>query len=49
MAMRAAAGRVAEEQLLFGRFWNTLVANLVTGAGYGLLMAGVSLAAGVRM
>lgn len=35
--------------LLFGRFWNTLVANLVTGAGYGLLLAGVSLAAGVRI
>lgn len=35
--------------LLLGRFWNTLFANLVTGAGYGLLMAGVSLAAGVRI
>lgn len=38
-----------EGTLLLGRFWNTLVANLVTGVGYGLLMAGVSLAAGVRI
>ena len=34
---------------LYMRFFNTLLANLVTGAGYGLLMAGVSLAAGVRI
>lgn len=38
-----------EEQFLLGRFFNTLVANLVTGAGYGLLLAGISLAAGVRV
>ena len=36
-----------EKPLLFGRFWNTLFANLVTGAGYALLMAGVSLLSGV--
>lgn len=39
-------GDESGETLLFGRFFNTLVANLVTGAGYGLLLAGVSLAAG---
>jgi cobalt transporter subunit CbtA len=38
-----------EEPLFLGRFLNTLLANLVTGAGYGLLLAGVSLAAGVRV
>ncbi len=27
----------------FGRSWKTLLANLVTGAGFGLLLAGVSL------
>jgi cobalt transporter subunit CbtA len=36
-----------EEQTLFlGRFWNTVFANLVAGAGFGLLLAGVSLALG---
>jgi cobalt transporter subunit CbtA len=39
-------GSEGEETLLFGRFFNTLMANLVTGAGYGLLLAGISLAAG---
>lgn len=46
---QAAAPAGAEEQLLLGRFFNTLIANLVTGAGFGLLLAGVSLAAGVRV
>ncbi|MGL4488732.1 MAG: CbtA family protein [Rhizobiaceae bacterium] len=33
----------------FGRVWNTILANLVTGAGFALLMAGVSMAAGVNV
>lgn len=33
----------------FGRFWNTVLANLVTGAGFALLMAGVSMASGVNV
>ena len=45
------AEEVAAEDapLFFGRFWNTLLANLVTGAGYGLLMAGISVAVGVNI
>jgi cobalt transporter subunit CbtA len=39
----------AEERLLLGRFWNTVMANLVTGAGFALLMAGVSLLSGVSV
>jgi cobalt transporter subunit CbtA len=39
----------AEEPLLLGRFWNTVMANLVTGAGFALLMAGVSLLSGVSV
>jgi cobalt transporter subunit CbtA len=35
--------------LLFGRFWNTVLANLVTGAGFALLMTGVSLVSGVAI
>ncbi len=35
--------------LLFGRFWNTVLANMVTGAGFALLMAGVSMASGVNV
>jgi cobalt transporter subunit CbtA len=31
------------------RNWNTLLANLVTGAGFGLLLAGVSLLSGVNL
>ena len=34
---------------LFGRFWNTVFANLVTGAGFALLMTGVSLVSGVAI
>jgi cobalt transporter subunit CbtA len=34
---------------LLGRFWNTVVANLVTGTGFALLMAGVSLVSGVSV
>jgi cobalt transporter subunit CbtA len=46
----AAAPDVAEEApFLLGRFWNTVVANLVTGAGFALLMAGVSLLSGVSV
>jgi cobalt transporter subunit CbtA len=37
------------ETLSLRRLVGTLLANLVTGAGFGLLMAGVSLAAGVRV
>ena len=36
-----------EPPLLLGRFWNTVFANMVTGAGFALLMAGVSLVSGV--
>jgi cobalt transporter subunit CbtA len=35
--------------LFFGRFWNTVLANLATGAGFALLMAGVSMASGVNV
>ena len=38
-----------EKPLLLGRFWNTVFANLVTGAGFALLMAGVSLVTGVSV
>ncbi len=38
-----------EQPLLFGRVWNTILANIVTGAGFGLLMAGVSMACGVNI
>ena len=38
-----------EKPLLLGRFWNTVFANLVTGAGFALLMAGVSLVSGVSV
>jgi cobalt transporter subunit CbtA len=31
------------------RNWNTLLANLVTGAGFGLLLAGVSLLSGISL
>lgn len=34
---------------LLGRFWNTVLANLVTGAGFALLMTGVSLVSGVAV
>jgi cobalt transporter subunit CbtA len=34
---------------LLGRFWNTVFANLVTGAGFALLMTGVSLLTGVSI
>ena len=39
----------AEPMLLLGRSWNTLFANLVTGAGFALLMTGVSLVSGVAI
>jgi cobalt transporter subunit CbtA len=38
-----------EKPPAFGRFWNTLLANLVTGAGFALLMTGVSLVSGVAI
>ncbi|MGL4488771.1 MAG: CbtA family protein [Rhizobiaceae bacterium] len=38
-----------EEPLFLGRFWNTLFTGLVTGAGFALLLAGVSMAAGVNV
>jgi cobalt transporter subunit CbtA len=45
----ASPAEADEEPLLFGRFWNTMLANLVTGVGFALLMAGVSLASGVNV
>jgi cobalt transporter subunit CbtA len=45
----ASPAEAGEEPLLFGRFWNTMLANLVTGVGFALLMAGVSLASGVNV
>lgn len=39
----------SDEPLFFGRFWNTVLANIATGAGFALLMAGVSLASGVNV
>lgn len=47
----ASASTVAadEPQLLLGRFWSTVFANLVAGAGFALLMAGVSLLSGVSV
>jgi cobalt transporter subunit CbtA len=44
-----AVAETSEEPLFFGRFWNTILANMVTGAGFALLMAGVSMAAGVNV
>jgi cobalt transporter subunit CbtA len=38
-----------EAPLLLGRFWNTVLANLVTGAGFALLMSGVSLISGIAV
>ena len=48
---RVASDVAANEEapLLLGRFWNTFVANLITGAGFALLMAGVSLVSGVSV
>ncbi len=43
----AAAGEDAP--LFLGRFWNTVFANIATGAGFALLMAGVSMASGVSV
>ena len=45
----SALARGEEKPLLLGRFWNTVFANLVTGAGFALLMAGVSLVTGVSV
>ncbi len=44
-----AAPEMAEDVLFFGRFWNTVIANSVTGAGFALLMAAVSLFSGVNV
>jgi cobalt transporter subunit CbtA len=44
-----AAEAANDAPLLLGRIWNTVLANLVTGAGYGLLMAGISMAVGVNV
>ncbi len=43
----AAASAGEEQPRLLGRFWNTVFFNLVAGAGFGLLLAGVSFAFGV--
>jgi cobalt transporter subunit CbtA len=38
-----------EKPLLLGRFWNTIFANLVSGAGFGLLLGGVVLLSGMTI
>ncbi len=43
------AAKSGDEPLGFGRFSNTLLTGLVTSAGFALLMAGVSMAAGVNV
>lgn len=43
------AAEPAEKPLFLGRFWNTVAANAVTGVGFALLMAAVSLFAGVNV
>ncbi len=43
----AAAEKGDEQPLLLGRFWNTVFANLVSGAGFGLLLGGVALLSGM--
>ncbi len=48
-AAAPAASNMEAEPLLLGRVWNTVFANLVTGAGFALLMAGVSLVSGVSI
>lgn len=45
----AAAPAEAEETLFLGRFFNTLLANMVTSVGFALLLAGISLASGVNV
>jgi cobalt transporter subunit CbtA len=45
----AAAPKPTPAEIGLGRSWNTLLANLVTGAGFGLLLAGVSLVSGVPL
>jgi cobalt transporter subunit CbtA len=47
-AKAAAPTEVAAETGL-SRNWNTLLANLVTGAGFGLLLAGISLLSGLSL
>lgn len=48
-AAAPAASNMEENPQLLGRFWNTVFANLVTGAGFALLMGGVSLVSGVAI
>lgn len=48
-AAETAAAQEPEEPLSFGRFWNTILANLVTASGFALLMAGVSMATGINV
>lgn len=38
-----------EKPLLLGRFWNTVLSNLVSGAGFGLLLGGVALLSGMTI
>ncbi len=38
-----------DQPLLPGRFWNTVLANLVSGAGFGLLLGGVALLSGMTI
>lgn len=45
----AGTAHAAEPPLLLGRFWNTLFSNIVAGAGFALLMMGVSLVSGVTI
>ena len=49
-AEAGAAHEHAEESMLgFGRFWDTVLANLVAGAGFALMLAAVALIMGVEL
>jgi cobalt transporter subunit CbtA len=48
-AAAEAAPMEAAEKTGLSRNWKTLLANLVTGAGFGLLLAGVSLLSGLSL
>ncbi|PHR19973.1 MAG: cobalt transporter [Hoeflea sp.] len=49
-AEAGAAHEHAEDSMLgFGRFWDTVLANLVAGAGFALMLAAVALIMGVEL
>jgi cobalt transporter subunit CbtA len=48
-AAEASVAAQAAAETGLSRNWNTLLANLVTGAGFGLLLAGVSLLSGLSL